>query len=76
MRTATVDEGAADMSYIPRDNSKRVRATLRAVEPPRAAVRQAHGGLPEVLFTSLTATVFLVLIASVAAAAILYSQGT
>jgi hypothetical protein len=64
------------MSYIPRDNQERGRAHLRAIEPPRSAVREAQAGLPEVLFTSLTAVVFLVLIASVAAAAILYSQGT
>ena len=63
------------MSYIPRETTERRRSHLRAVEPPRAIARQPQTGLAEFLFTNLTAAVFLVLMAAVAAAAILYSQG-
>ena len=63
------------MSYIPRETPERRRPHLRTVEPTRAIASEPHAGLPELLFTSLTAAVFLVLMAAVAAAAILYSQG-
>jgi hypothetical protein len=64
------------MAYTARDQSARRRSHhLRQVEPPRALAREDHSGLPELLFTSLTATVFLVLMAAVATAAILYSRG-
>jgi hypothetical protein len=62
------------MSYIPRDASVQRRSHLRTVEPTRAIARQS-AGLPELLFTSLTAAVFLLLMAAVAAAAVLYSRG-
>jgi hypothetical protein len=63
------------MSYIRRDASGQRRSHLRTVEPTRAIARQPHSGLPELLFTSLTAAVFLVLMAAVAAAAVLYGRG-
>ncbi|HEX4740662.1 MAG TPA: hypothetical protein VH353_04960 [Caulobacteraceae bacterium] len=63
------------MSYIPRDASVQRRSHLRTVEPTRAIARPQSAGLPELLFTSLTAAVFLLLMAAVAAAAILYSRG-
>ncbi|HEY2051046.1 MAG TPA: hypothetical protein VGH03_17030 [Caulobacteraceae bacterium] len=63
------------MSYAPRDSKPR-RPHLRAVESTQAIASHSHaGGLPEALFTGLTAAVFLVLMAAVAAAAILYSRG-
>jgi hypothetical protein len=61
------------MSYIPRETSSRRRPNLHAVEPPRAIAHDAHFGLPERLFTTLTAGVFVLLMAAVAAA-LLYTQ--
>jgi len=61
------------MSYTRSDNAKRSQAQLRSVEPPRVIAQPAR--LPELLFTSLTSGVFLMLMASVGAAAILYTQG-
>jgi hypothetical protein len=64
------------MSYAPRETSEPRRPKLRAVETTQAIASEPHaGGLPEVLFTGVTAAVFLVLMAAVAAAAILYSRG-
>ncbi len=63
------------MAYLSRDDRERSTGRLRTVEPPRAAVPDAHGGLPEALFTGLNVAVFLILIAAVVAAAILYSRG-
>ncbi len=63
------------MAYLARDDHERPTRSLRAVEPTRSGVREAHDGLPEALFTGLNAAVFLILIAAVVAAAILYSQG-
>jgi hypothetical protein len=63
------------MAYLARDDHERSTRSLRAVEAPLAAVRDAHSGLPEALFTGLNAVVFVILIAAVVAAAILYSQG-
>ncbi len=63
------------MAYIARDEQDRLNRNLRSVEPPRAMAREPHDGLAEALFTGLNAAVFMVLMAAVAAAAILYSQG-
>jgi hypothetical protein len=62
------------MSYIPRETSPQRRPNIRAVEPPRAIAHEGHAGLPELLFTTLTAAVFVGLMAT-AAAAILYTLG-
>jgi hypothetical protein len=63
------------MAFLAREQSHRPDQT------PRAADYSSHAdhhevGLAEALFTSLNAVVFLILMAAVAAAAILYSRGT
>jgi hypothetical protein len=69
----TLSKVRQSMAYIVRDD--RQRQALRPVES-RVAVREPHDGLAEALFTGLNAAVFLILLAAVVAASILYTQGT
>jgi hypothetical protein len=64
------------MAYSVRDERERPNRALRPVETTQVAVREPRDGLAEALFTGLNAAVFLILLAAVIAAAILYSQGT
>jgi hypothetical protein len=61
------------MAFIARDRDR--RSNFQVVQRPRATAVEHVSGLPEMLFTGVTAVVFLVLMAAVAAAAILYSRG-
>ncbi len=56
------------MAYIASGRSNRSN--------PRSAARAPQSGLAETLFTALNCAVFVVLMAAVAGAAILYAQGT
>jgi hypothetical protein len=64
------------MAYFTSERTGRRDPRLGGKVATRAIAREDHGGLAETLFTTLNSAVFLILIAAVAGAAILYAQGT